>query len=83
VPKEPKPFYRADRKRWYVQLGTKQVNLGGDEAAARLKYHAVMAGRDAAPANPAGAAALVCEVLDDYLVWCEANRAPRTYAGHL
>ncbi len=31
----PEPFFRPKKNRWYVQLGTKQVNLGPDEQLAR------------------------------------------------
>ena len=85
MPKEPKPFYRDDRRRWYVQFGVKQINLGADEAVARQMYHALMAARASPEAlrGRDGPTLLVCEVLDAYLVWCETHRAPRTYAGHL
>ena len=44
--KFPQPFYRDDRRRWYVQLGKKQVNLGPDEAQAWIEYRRVMHERD-------------------------------------
>ncbi len=82
--KFPQPFYRDDRRRWYVQLGKKQVNLGPDEAQAWVEYRRVMHERDAPPplAHP-GQSPLVSSVLDAYLEWCQKHRSKLTYQGHL
>ncbi len=39
----PKPFYRAYRSSWYVQLGGIQKNLGPEKVEAFRRYHALMA----------------------------------------
>lgn len=40
----PEPFFRPKKNRWYVQLGGKQINLGPDEAQARIRWHQLMSG---------------------------------------
>ena len=43
--RQPEPFFRPKKNRWYVQLGGKQINLGPDEVAAFRRYHEIMAQR--------------------------------------
>jgi hypothetical protein len=45
VPHHPKPFFRSDRRLWYVQLDGRQVNLGPDREAAFDRYHELMTPR--------------------------------------
>ena len=48
MPHYPKPFFRAPRGLWYVQIDGRQVNLGPDRDEAFRRYHDLMArGRDA------------------------------------
>ena len=49
----PKPFFRAARQLWYVQLNGKQINLGADKDAAFTEYHRLMQDRSKAPVAPA------------------------------
>ena len=50
----PKPFFRPARGLWYVQIDGKQINLGGDKAAAYKSYHGLMQQRaEARPGQPA------------------------------
>lgn len=53
--REPKPIFRKQAQSQYVQLGRKQINLGKDEAAAREKYHRLLADfrehQEVAPSN--------------------------------
>jgi integrase len=77
MPHYPRPFFRAPRGLWYVQLGGRQVNLGPDRDEAFRRYHDLMArGRD--EAEPATGDAVV-SVLDAFLDWCQKHRAVRTY----
>jgi hypothetical protein len=39
----PKPWFRASRGVWYVELQSKQHNLGPDQEAAFRTYHELMA----------------------------------------
>jgi integrase len=76
LPHHPKPFFRADRGLWYVQVQGKQHNLGRDKAEAFRRYHALMA----APPLPVIDAELLVSVIDAYLDWCQKNRGAKTYA---
>ena len=77
MPHYPKPFFRAPRGLWYVQIDGRQVNLGPERDEAFRRYHDLMArGRDR-PEPPAGDAAV--SILDAFLDWCQKHRAPRTY----
>jgi len=82
----PKPFFRPARNLWYVQIGGKQINLGSDEAKAFKEYHRLMQQRaDEKPLQPTLAAMsqqLVVVIIDEYLSWCEKNRAPATYGWY-
>lgn len=77
MPHYPKPFFRASRGLWYVQIDGRQVNHGPDRDEAFRRYHDLMArGRDRLePATHD----VVVSVLDAFLDWCQKHRAPRTY----
>jgi hypothetical protein len=77
----PKPFFRASRGVWYVQIDGKQINLGPDKHAAFKAYHAQMQQRVETPItiHPTAAKLLVVVIVDEYLDWCEKHRAPDTY----
>jgi integrase len=77
----PKPFFRAPRGLWYVQIDGKQVNLGPEKDAAFKTYHGLMQQRDEMPAamQPASGNPLVVVIVDEFLDWCEKHRAPDTY----
>lgn len=77
----PKPFFKASRNTWYVQLEGRQVNLGPDRDAAFRSYHELMAQRDQ-PVRQSDDAA-VCVVLDLFLEWCQNHKAARTYDWYL
>src|SRR5688572_3556590 len=79
--KKPEPFFRNDRRLWYVQIGKRQYNLGPDESEAWRRYHEFMA------RPPEVAADLVVGVIEGFLEWCQRRvdrreRAPRTYAWY-
>jgi integrase/recombinase XerC len=89
MPHFPKPFFRPSRGLWYVQLGTKQQQLGPDRTAAFATYHEIMAQRSAAraaaPVRLSGAGVIdakVVEIIDAFLDWCQKHRAPRTYTWY-
>jgi hypothetical protein len=63
VPDFPKPFFRANRGVWYVQIAGRQVNLGPDKSKAFRRYHDLM--REERPAHlPCGK---VVELIDEFL----------------
>jgi len=82
MPHFPKPFFRPARGLWYVQISGKQINLGADQDAAFKTYHGLMQQSDAAgspPPDPRPSAPLVVVLVDEFLDWCEKNRASETY----
>ncbi len=74
--KEPRPFFRAFNKTWYVQLGKRQMNLGRDKGLAFEKYHKIMGDRKEVEAT---ADTTVANVLDDFLQWLKDWREHGTY----
>jgi integrase len=84
----PEPYYRPKKKRWYVQIGGKQINLGPDEAQAKVRWHQLMAGGllPAPQSEDNSDGPLACVVIDLFLAWCLKHRSKRTsewYRGHL
>jgi integrase len=77
MPHYPKPFFRAPRGLWYVQIDGRQVNLGPDRDEAFRRYHDLMARGPDEPESSTGDS--VVSVLDAFLDWCQKHRAPRTY----
>ena len=72
--KMPRPWRREDSGIWYVQIGSRQINLGRDEEAAYEQYHELMSNKeDVAPGK------YVLDLLDEYLVWCKKHRSEATY----
>lgn len=69
----PKPFFRADRKVWMVQLHGRQITLGKDKSAAFKAYHELM--QCPAPV----ASLLVVGIIEGFLEWCSSNNSPATY----
>ena len=73
MPHFPKPFFRAKKNRWYVELDGKQINLGPDEGSARTKYHDLMArrakGETVIGPLPVNSSPLVVTILDQFLDW--------------
>jgi len=84
----PEPFCRPKKNRWYVEIDGKQVNLGPDEAQARVRWHQVMAGTPAMPNTPGEpqTGVLACRVIDLFIGWSHKHRPGRTaewYQNHL
>ena len=70
-PREPKPFYKASHKAWYVQKDGKQHRLGPvmDDDAKRL-YHEILAAKpEEKPADfvETGDDPIVAALIDDFL----------------
>jgi integrase len=76
----PKPFFRAPRGVWYVQIDGKQHNLGPDKVEAFKTYHGLMRQRAEAPtAVPLTCSRLVAVIVDEFLDWTEKHRASDTH----
>lgn len=88
MPHYPKPFFRTARSAWYIQIEGRQYRLGAapamsreaaEVAAVRLKERLRREGTASTAAVPRGSFAALA---DDYLSWCQRNRAQRTYDLH-
>jgi integrase len=77
MPHYPKPFHRANRGLWYVQIDGRQHNLGPNKDEAFRRYHQLMQ----APAPVVST--LAAGVIDGFLEWTKQHRAARTYAWYL
>ena len=79
----PKPFWRAARNNWFVQIDGKQVKLSPDKDEAFRLYHELMARKPEDRASPAlqknNAPLLAIQLVDDFLGWAKVNRAAGTY----
>lgn len=43
MPRRPAPWYRSEKRAWYVKIGGRQVRLGADKAGAFAAFHRLMA----------------------------------------
>ena len=73
--RQPKPYFRKQKKTWYVQIEGRQLSLGRNKKQAWQKYHELMSNRTGLVSNTAP----VARVLDAFLEWCSINRAEGTY----
>lgn len=73
----PKPWYWKARKSWYVTINGERHNLGPEKKEAIDEFHKLMASPAAKLKNDSVAA-----VLDDFLTWCEENRARKTFTRY-
>lgn len=75
--RQPKPYFRKQKKCWYVQIGSppRQLSLGKDKKEAWRKYHELMAANE--PLHES--TATVEDLFERYLEWLEKNRKPGTY----
>jgi integrase len=91
--RRPRPFFVTARGVWRVQIAGVQYNLGPERDAAQAEYERLMAehyvpGRRrkaAAPADPSSPRRLtgsLYRLLNDFLEWTQAHRAPRTYVWY-
>jgi len=83
----PKPFFKKNRAVWYVEIHRKQHNLGPDKEEAFRRYHQLMALAGQPAAVPADTVlssdTLVAILIDDFLDWCQKNRAAATYRWYV
>ena len=79
MPRHPKPWFREGRG-WYIQRNGKQVFLGKEKPKALSAYHREMG-------QPVAKAVVRSEslvgLIDSFLGWVQANRAPDTYRWYL
>ena len=70
-----KPWYRKDRKAWFVTIESERHNLGSDRKLAIQQFHELMR----RPGKPAIQPALLVALVDRFLDWVEKHRSHKTY----
>jgi len=75
--REPRPYFKKSHKAWYVKINGVHHPLGKEEEAAWEEYHRLMIGRRDLGRDP-----LVYQILNEFLGWCQENRAPGTFRLH-
>jgi integrase len=79
----PKPFWRAARQAWYVQIGGRQIKLHTDRDEAFRLYHELMSSTPKeTEAPPRLTAPAAVEIIDLFLDWTEKNRERLTYEAY-
>lgn len=73
--KKPNPWWRKDRKAWFVQIKGKRHNLGSNKELAFQRYHELMA----EPQSRLLSSESVVAIFDKFLEFCRNNRAHDTY----
>ena len=71
---EPKMYWKASHKCYYVTINRKQTRLDPNKTKARELYHRLMLNHAAVKED-----CPVAAILDRFLEWCEKNREPSTY----
>ena len=66
-----KPWFRKGRG-WYLQLGNKQIRLGGDREEAFSRYHKLMQAPREAQARTVTCDSVIA-IFDGFLDWCTRN----------
>ena len=77
--RRPKPWYRKDRKAWFVTIRGTRHNLGPDKSTAFDLFHELMA----QPEEVVAVSNSLLSLLDRFLEWTKNNRAIRTYEWYL
>src|SRR5262245_2107039 len=75
----PKPFFRASKGAWYLQLGKRQISLGKDRDEAFERYREILLHEQGQTAEPALRRLTVAQVFDLFLEWSSGHNDPRTY----
>ncbi|MEI6539410.1 MAG: site-specific integrase, partial [Planctomycetota bacterium] len=70
-----KPWYRKDRKAWFVTIDGIRHNLGPDKTEAFRQFHALM--RE--PKHKEVKSQSFVAIADAFLEWLQKHRAPDTY----
>lgn len=74
--RQPKPWYRADRKAWFVTINGQRHNLGRTKKEAFERFYEVM--RQPSRKKVLASTSLVT-VIDEFLDWVFRNRSATTY----
>lgn len=74
-----KPWYRKSKKRWFVEINGKQVNLGPDKEEAFRQFHKLMSEPLPELKAPPTSQISLPEIADHFLSWVQRHRAEETY----
>ena len=74
----PKPWYRKDRKAWFVTIDGKRHNLGPNRKSALRQFHELMS----EPQKRVITSDSLLAIIDTFLDWCHKHRAADTYAWY-
>lgn len=75
MPRQPKPYWKSDRKRWVCTINGKRITLGEDREESFEEFHRLMAERE----NISAKLTTLDDLSQVYLTWVEANRKEGTY----
>jgi integrase len=78
----PKPFFRASKQAWYLQLGKRQVSLGKDRDEAFARYRQYLL-HEEGKSLATDQELTVAEICDLFLEHSEHNHAVETYRWYL
>jgi integrase len=70
----PKPWFRKQTGKWYVEIDKTQHGLGPDKQQAIQKYHELMAGR-----QPADTTTPAATIIGHFLAWSQQHAPPATH----
>jgi hypothetical protein len=73
--RQPRPWYRKDRRAWFVTIDGVRHNLGPEKKAPLEKFHQMM-GEPRKRIAPSGS---LVQIIDGFLKWCQQHRAADTY----
>jgi len=73
--RRPKPWYRKDRRAWFVTIGGVRHNLGPEKKAAYDRFYSLMR----QPKTRKVAAQSLVAIIDAFLDWVQRHRAADTY----
>ena len=79
--REPKKYWKATHKCWYVKVAGRHFRLDPDEEKAQTLYHEIMAGKREIKPD-----ALVAELILEFLLWSKKKHKASThewYKEHL
>ena len=72
---DPRPWFRASKKAWYLQVGKRQICLGRDAKLAKQKAREILAGNIPAETSKVTFA----QLCDEFLEFSKHEHQPDTY----
>ena len=75
--RQPKPWFRKDRKIWYVTINGKRHNLGPHKKEAFASFYELMRGCETQRVKTTSCS--LVQIIDEFLDWVSRNRSAATY----